>query len=532
MHDAFSHPGSTELDIDLEERYHRLVERAPDGILIHDGEKITMANLAAVELAGAHNENELVGLAIETFLNPPFLKGLDGILANPVPGARMPAVRDTFRRIDGTLVQVEVTAIPFVDRGRPAAHLVIRDITERIAAQVLVHQADERIRQAEKMEAVGLLAGGVAHEVNNMMVVVLGFSELLLRDPRLPEGLMDDIRQIRTAGDRAAAITGQLLAFSRRAFHQPESLPLDAAVSDIEATARLLLGENFTLRVSLNCPRNVLLDKGHLHQALVNLTLNARDAMAKGGTFTITTSVVSVQPKTLIDAGSEIPGGEYGLITIGDSGVGMNPAALSHIFEPFYTTKPLGKGTGLGLAAVYGIIKQNKGYLRVASEPDNGTIFSLYLPLSAAGSAVERRRAPRLLSESSPSGIWVLLVDDEPAVLSISARVLERHGYHVLQAADGAVALKMIASQGAPNVVVTDLMMPGIGGVELARRLNLDLPALPIVFMSGFSAEDLQRKGTIDRSVTILQKPFTPDMLIATVESALSQAGVSGRRTE
>lgn len=505
----------------LNERYHRLVELAPDAILIHDGERVVMANAAAIALAGAKERRELVGLPIETFLHPPYLKGIDLRLANPGTDLRIPAVRDVFRRLDGSPVQVEVTAIPFVDQGRPAAHLVIRDITERLEVQEAAHKADERIRQAEKMEAVGLLAGGVAHEVNNMMVVVLGFSELLLRDPRLPEDMAQDLRQMRTAGDRAALVTSQLLSFSRRAFHHAVPIDLDRVVRDLEPTLRHLLGDSSTLACSLDCPDQILFDRSQLEQALVNLTTNARDAMPAGGTLALSTSEVSIESDIMAYSGDLIPRGRYGTLRLSDTGRGMGADTLARIFEPFFTTKPIGKGTGLGLAAVYGVIRQNDGYVRVESAPGEGTIFRLYLPLAEERAAVEWRRVPRRAAASAPSGLSVLVVDDEPAVLSISTRILEREGYLVLQASDGAIALDMIVSQGPPDLVLTDVMMPGIGGVELARRLKENWPSLPVVFMSGFSADDVRWKGAVNIASCVLQKPFLPDTLVTAVASLL-----------
>ncbi|MEO8199130.1 MAG: response regulator [Gemmatimonadota bacterium] len=505
----------------LLERYHRLVELAPDAILIHDGEYVVMANSAAITLAGAASREELIGLPIEDFLNPPYLKGIESRLSNPDLEFTIPPVRDRFTRLDRTTVEVEVTAIPFLDQGRPAAHLVIRDITSRLADQDTAHKAEERASQAEKMEAVGLLAGGVAHEVNNMMVVVLGFSELLLADKRLPEHMAEDLRQIRNAGDRAAMVTSQLLAFSRRAYHHAVPVDLDRVIRDLEPTLRHLLGHH-ALSCIGECPDHIQFDRGQLEQALVNLATNARDAMPKGGTFTLETSIVTTAAGLMGSGNVEIPVARYARLIVTDTGVGMNPATLARIFEPFFTTKPIGKGTGLGLAAVYGVIRQNSGYIRVESTPGHGTRFALYLPLSNERAGAEWRQTPRRRVSSAPTGISILIVDDEPVVLSVSSRILEREGYTVLQAADGALALEMIAQRGPPECVVTDVMMPGIGGVELARRLRQDHPTLPVIFMSGFSADDSRWKGASILASSVLQKPFLPAALVATVAAALS----------
>jgi PAS domain S-box-containing protein len=508
---------------DLRERYHRLVELAPYCILVHDGDLVLMANAAAAELAGARDRRELVGMRIDDFLAPPYLKGYEALLAGEGPAVRAPAVRDTFHRLDGSSIEVEVTAIPFVDRGRPAAHLVIRDITDRLAAQALARQAEERLRQAEKLEAVGLLAGGVAHEVNNMMLVVLGFCELLLIDPRLPVALAEDVHQISNAGDRAARITGQLLSFSRRGIHQPVAVALDEVVRGVEPTLRQLLGGRSTLVTSLACRHRVLVDRGHLDQVLVNLTLNARDAMPQGGQLTITTTEA-----TASGAGAVASPGRYGLLTLTDTGTGMSASTLARIFEPFFTTKPPGAGTGLGLAAVHGLMSQDAGHVTVESTLGKGTTFALYVPLVLDEAPLEESGTaePGAVPPPNLTGCVVLVVDDEPAVREIASRILERAGYRVRQASDGAVALDLIAQHGAPDAVVTDVMMPGIGGLELARRLGIEHPTLPVVFMSGYSAEDLRLKGAAGLTFTLVEKPFIGAALAAGVAAALASARV------
>ena len=509
---------------DHDERYERLVELALDGILIHDGDRIIVANAAAVRLAGADHRDQLIGRPIDAFLNPPYLKAVqEALVRSGDQAALVPPVRDAFRRLDGSEVEVEVTAIAFVDRGRPSAHLVIRDITERLAVQAAARQAEEFLRQAQKMEAVGALAGGVAHEVNNMMSVVLGFGAFLLQDPALPEGRLSDVQQIMKAADRAAVVTRELLAFSRRAFHKPEVLDLNAVVRELGPMVRRLLGEGRPLTSVLGAPCRVWADKGQLEQVVVNLALNARDAMPSGGTLTITTAEVALEDGVGGYAGVAIPSGRYGLITVRDTGVGMDAATQARIFEPFFTTKPAGEGTGLGLAAAYGVMEQNKGYIVVASAPGRGTTFSLYLPLSPDATGSEGIEEPPPSTAGTPAGVTVLVVEDEPAVRAVVVRSLEGGGFHVLQASDGAMALQVIEREGRPDLVLSDLMMPGIGGTELARRLKARWPDLPILYMSGYSAEDLRRQGAAGpEGVTIIQKPLRPVSLLRSVNAALA----------
>ena len=516
-----------------EERYQQLVELAPETILIHDGERIVLANAAAVRLAGATDRNQLVGQPIDRFLHPPYLKAVEAQLLGSGDVVKpAPPVRDAFRRLDGSEVEVEVTAIAFLDHGHPSAHLVVQDITERLNLQAAARLAEEHLQQAQKMEAVGALAGGVAHEVNNMMSVILGFSEFLLRAPEMAEERLAEVRHIVRAAERTAAVTRQLLAFSRRAFHRPQVLDLGRAVQDLEPVVRRLLGEERHLALASDVSTRVRVDKGQLEQVIVNLALNARDAMSAGGTLTITTAETELPKGVLSGDGGSIPPGRYALVVVRDTGMGMDSATQTRVFEPFFTTKPVGKGTGLGLAAVDGIMKQNEGYITVASEPGIGATFTLYLPVLSDVDVVERRGQPRgepplPVPDATLAGATILLVEDEPAVRAIATRSLERSGFRVLQASGGGIALEMVARHGQPDLVLTDLMMPGIGGAELARRLRERWPALPVLFMSGYSVEDLLRQGAIGSERAIIQKPFTPDSLVRNVAAALSQA-VSG----
>jgi PAS domain S-box-containing protein len=512
---------------DRDERYQQLVMLAPDGILIHDGERIVFANAAALRLAGATHPDQLVGLTIDTVLNPPFLKGVQTqLLRSGDLSAFVPPVRDRFRRLDGSGIEVEVTAIPFFDHGHPAAHLVVRDITERLVVQQAAQQAEEYLQQAQKMEAVGVLAGGVAHEVNNMMCVILGFTEFLFQDPAMPATLRSDVGEIVKAADRAAAVTRQLLAFSRRALRQPQRLDLGAAVHDLEPVIRRLLGEGRQFTLASDASPQVWADKGQLEQVIVNLALNARDAMPSGGTLTITTAETELPNGVDLADGSAIPAGRYALRVVRDTGAGMDAATQARIFEPVFTTKPVGEGTGLGLAAAYGIMKQHKGHIAVTSAPGEGTAFTLYLPVFFGADVVERPEEP----EPRPSGVaptqrgaTILVVEDEWAVLEIATRSLRSAGFRVLQASEGAGALEMVDRHGPPHLVLTDMMMPGIGGAELARRLEERWPALPVLFMSGYSAEDLRRQGAVGVERVMIQKPFTPAGLVRSVAAALSQ---------
>jgi two-component system cell cycle sensor histidine kinase/response regulator CckA len=364
-----------------------------------------------------------------------------------------------------------------------------------------------------------------------MMSVILGFSEFLLRAPAMAEDRLSEVRHIVRAAERTAAVTRQLLAFSRRAFHQPQVLNLGPAMHDLEPVVRRLLGEERHLAFASDVSPRVRVDKGQLEQVIVNLAINARDAMPPGGTLTITTAETEL-PKGMASDGGVIPPGRYALVVVRDTGTGMDTATQARAFEPFFTTKTVGKGTGLGLAAVDGIMKQNDGYITVVSAPGRGATFTLYLPILSDDAVVERRREPRgelppLGEAAAQPGAIILLVEDEPAVRAVAARSLELGGFRVLQASGGAAALELMDGQEQPDLVLTDMMMPGIGGAELARRLRERWPELPILFMSGYSVEDLRRQGAIGLERVIIQKPFTPEGLVRSVTAALSRAETS-----
>ncbi|MGI9039908.1 MAG: hybrid sensor histidine kinase/response regulator [Gemmatimonadales bacterium] len=515
-----------------DERYQQLVELAPDGILIHDGERIVLANAAAVRLAGATNRIQLVGQLIETFLTPPYLKAVQAQLLSSGDVAEVPPpVRDLFRRLDGSQVEVEVTAIAFMDHGRLSAHLVIRDITERLAVQQAARQVEKHLQQAQRMETVGALAGGVAHEINNMMSVILGFSEFLLQDPALQQEQRSEVEQIAKAANRAASVTGQLLSFSRRAFHEPQVVDLGAAARDLEPIIRRLLGEGRQLVLAADAPARVMIDPRQLEQVIVNLALNARDAMRDGGTLTITTKEAEFTGGARLTEGVAIAAGQYGLLVVRDTGDGMDAATQLRIFEPFFTTKAVGEGTGLGLAAVYGIIKQNSGYITVASAPGRGAAFTLYLPILSDVTVREKRVDPASMEgDGRHAAATILLVEDESAVRTVATRSLEVVGFRVIEASDGADALEVVARHGAPDLLLTDLVMPGISGAELARRLRERWPALPVLFMSDYSAADLCRQGALAFEGITLQKPFTPDVLVRSVVEALSNQSQGSAR--
>jgi PAS domain S-box-containing protein len=380
---------------------------------------------------------------------------------------------------------------------------------------------EERLRQAQRMDSVGQLAGGIAHEANNMMSVVLGCADYVLQRTDLPGPVRDDVDQIWKAAKRTAGITQQLLAFSRRQVLQPQVLDLNATVRDLESILARTLGETRGLRMHLSPGLSpVRADPGQLEQVLINLTLNARDAMPGEGRLTIETmNVVLDEAYTAGKSVDSLRPGEYAALVVSDTGHGMDQATLGRIFEPFFTTKSVGQGTGLGLSTVYGIVKQSGGFIWVYSEPDLGTTFKLYFPVMTVSPGGADLRVPTPAARGDET---VLVAEDEHMVRGIMARTLRDCGYHVLEAADGREALEILKTEtGRVSLVVADVVMPDLGGRDLAAQLAERWPDLPVLFTSGYTGLDVVRRGLLDEGREFLQKPLAPEALARKVREMM-----------
>jgi CheY-like chemotaxis protein len=374
------------------------------------------------------------------------------------------------------------------------------------------------------MQAAGKLAGGVAHEVNNMMTGVIGFSEFLLRSLEEGDARRADVEEIIKAGTRAADVTRQLLAFTRQQFLQPQILDVNSVVSDMEKLLRRSLGEGHVLELRLSPEaRRLRADRGQLEQVLINLVINARDAMTTHGRVTIETAItVWDEPYAQRHGGVDLPLGPYVMLAVSDTGCGMDAAIQERIFEPFFTTKPVGQGTGLGLSTVYGIVKQSGGYVWVYSEVDQGSVFKIYLP-AAIRSEGEVENAPPVQMPADGSET-ILVIEDEDIVRNLASRGLKDHGYAVVEARNGAEALEYVkAHPGSVDLVITDVVMPEMGGRELARNLATSEPDLPVLFMSGYTGDDVVHRGLLDPGAPFQQKPFTPNGLATKVRAMLDQ---------
>ncbi len=414
---------------------------------------------------------------------------------------------------DGEVTWLNLAARVLADSdGRPTRVVGIgADVTER-------RRSEEHLRQVQRMESLGQLAGGMAHEANNQMAVVLGFSDFVLRRGDIPAEVRADVEQIRRAAERTAAVTQQLLTFSRRQVVRPEVLDLNDVIATFEPVLRRSLGERSRVELRLGAERRVRIGRGQLEQVLLNLVLNAGDAMPGGGTVTIETAETSLPcAREGRKSGIMIRPGEYVLLAIGDSGVGMDRETMDRIFEPFFTTKEVGKGTGLGLAAVYGIVKQAEGYVFAQSTPGRGTYLLVYLP-----AAESERPATADRGGETRGTELVLLVEDQEEMRGIAARTLEEEGYGVLQAGNGQEALDLLGCQNSRvALVVSDLAMPQIDGRTLGDRLRELKPGLPVLFMSGYPEDDVSRRGLLEEGRPFIQKPFSPQDLARKVRELL-----------
>jgi two-component system, cell cycle sensor histidine kinase and response regulator CckA len=500
-----------------EERYRTLVEGVRDVIFALSPEgTITSLNPAFQTITGWQRA-EWVGRAFERLVHPEDLPHALELLGRVVRGELRPVSQFRVGTAKGDYRMVEFSATPQLLEQRLIGILGIgRDVTERV-------QLEQQLRQAQKMEAVGRLAGGIAHDFNNILTAITGYADLLLDDLSAADPRRKDVEEVRKAAERAAGLTRQLLAFSRQQILQPKIIDVNALVGDLEKMLGRLLGEDVALGTRLDpAVGRVKADAGQLEQVLMNLAVNARDAMPEGGKLTIETANIDLDERYAADHYPARPG-PYVMVAVTDTGVGMSEETQAHMFEPFFTTKEKGKGTGLGLATVYGIIKQSGGFIWVYSELGHGSSFKIYLPrVEEAG---DRAIAAAAVSAPTPRGNeTVLVAEDEPPVRAIARQVLERQGYTVLEAPSAEKALDIAAQySGAIHLLLTDVIMPGMNGRELASRLAHVRPETRVIFMSGYTDDAVMRHGVLEPGSTYVQKPFTPDAIARKVREVLDQ---------
>jgi CheY-like chemotaxis protein len=393
-------------------------------------------------------------------------------------------------------------------------------------------KAQEQLGQAQKLQAVGTLAGGVAHEVNNQLMAVLGFGDFVIKELGPDHPQTPDVDEMIRGATRAARVAQQLLTFSRRQVNQTRLMDLHAAVMALVPVLERLLGADKTLVVlPRRARREVLADPTHVDQVLINLAANARDAMATGGRLTIgTDDVVLDEAYAAAHAMTHLEPGPYVRLTVSDTGCGMDAVTVAKIFEPFFTTKPVGAGTGLGLSTVYGIVKQHDGFIWAYSEPGLGTTMKLYFPaaMSEIDAAPEGKAPPEAPAPHIEPAL-VLVVEDEPAVRSLVRRSLEAAGLTVVEAENGRHALEIAATLAEPpSLVVTDVIMNGLNGRELSEAFALTQPDVPVLFMSGYTGDEVLARSLLPPTAPFIQKPFSPDELVARARKLL--AGAAARR--
>jgi PAS domain S-box-containing protein len=422
----------------------------------------------------------------------------------------------TRQRRDGTRIEVSVSTAPLRDVSDTAVGVIFMysEVTER-------RHLEEQLRQAQKMEAVGQLAGGVAHDFNNILAVIMSYGDLMLAELGADAPMSADLREVTAAAARAAGLTRQLLAFSRRQLLQPHVVQLNALITNLEKMLRRLLRESIELTMKLDPALGyVYADAGQVEQVLVNLVVNARDAIRHAGDISIATSNVQLDAEYgRLHSGA--PAGAYVRVSISDTGSGMTPEVQERMFEPFFTTKERDRGTGLGLSTAYGIIKQSGGYVRCDSEPGKGSTFTIYLP------RVESADDPMPMAATAPASRGsetILLVEDEAPVRLVASRILRQGGYTVIEAPDGAAAVALCAAHEGPmDLVVTDMVMPGMTAHELAAEVRAIRPGTRVLFMSGYTEDAAVRQRFLDPGAAFLEKPFTVQTLTRAVQSALSK---------
>jgi len=503
-----------------EARYRDLFDNAsdlvcatdPDGAFVY----VNRAWHHTIGLSGA----ELRRGGFLDVVHPDSRERYGEVVARALAGETLTHVELVLVTSGDTPITVEGNLSCTFQDGRPVMlRGIYRDVTER-------KRVEDQLRRAERMQAAGRLAGGMAHEVNNMMTGVIGFSEFLLRSFSEDDVRRAEVQEIIRAGTRASDVTRQLLAFTRRQLLHPEVLDVNGVVNGVEKLLRRSLGEDHVLGLKLSPDAGeIRADRGQLEQVLINLTLNARDAMRQHGRVTVATGRATLdEVYAQSHGGVGIPPGKYVFLAVTDTGSGMEPEVQARIFEPFFTTKPVGQGTGLGLSTVYGIVKQSDGFVWCYSEPGQGTTFKIYLPGAGARSLpLEPAGPPTELRGGSET---ILVVEDEDVVRALACRGLREQGYTVLEARHGREALDRVEEgRHVIDLVISDVVMPELNGRELGSRLTALQPELPVLYMSGYTGDDVIQRGLLEPGVPFQQKPFTPQGLARKVREMLDGRG-------
>src|SRR3954463_15614312 len=501
---------------EADERYGMLFGSNPQPMWVFDVD--TLAFLAVNDAAVRHygyNREEFLSMTIMDLLPPEDAPGLHHGL-EPTGSQRGEVALSQHQRKDGSIIDMELVSHEMELDGRRARLVLATDISERTRTRAALHQSEEQLRQAQRMDATGRLAGGVAHDFNNLLTTIRGFSDLLLRDTAADDRRRKDIEQIRKAADRGAILTRQLLSFGRHETQNPRPLQLNAVVTGMQGLIQRLIGADINLVTELRPGLGELkMDPAQLDQVLINLVLNARDAMLVGGTLTIETGERQISGSR----GRSVKPGRYAVLAVSDTGNGMDSDTMSHMFEPFYSSQTPGTRTGLGLSIVYGIVKQNGGVVRVSSEPELGTTVKIFFPLAEADEQSASETSPSVRGDET-----VLLVEDEDGVRELIRKILTDHGHTVLEARHGRDALAVAAGYKHPiELLLSDVVMPEMGASELADQLLAERPELKVLYISGYTSDEVVRRGISRQDAAFIQKPFTPEDLMRKVREVLDQ---------
>ncbi len=507
--------------------YHSLVEHMPAGVFRKDvAGRYVLVNSWFCKLCGI-NPQEILGKTASEIAasearvkkNLPMNEGADHHQEIMRTGQSLPPMEE-HHAVEGQSRYVQAIKTPVfgADGTLVGSQGILMDVTEAKHSEMALRRSEEKLQQSQKMEAVGRLAGGVAHDFNNLLTVIGGYCSMSLQTMDATHPLHKSITEIQKASERAASLTGQLLAFSRKQMLQPRVLQLNDVLKNMEKMLRRLIGEDVHLSTAFDAPLGrVKADPGQIEQVIMNLAVNARDAMPRGGKLTISTSNVRVDEQSSY-RNRTLEIGDYILVAISDNGVGMTSEVKAHLFEPFFTTKGLGKGTGLGLATCYGIICQSGGDIRVYSEPNSGTTFKIYLPRTDAplDSAV-----PADSTQMSAGNESILLVEDDPAVRKLAMIVLGNCGYKIQESNNAFEALALIKRNPDFDLVITDVIMPQMSGKELCDQVKNHLPHIKVLLMSGYTDDALAHHGVLEEGLLFLEKPFSPAKLARKVREVL-----------
>jgi PAS domain S-box-containing protein len=502
-----------------EARYRRIVDTTNEGIWSMDEQGITnFVNRRMAEMLG-YKPEEIIGQSLFSFVFPEDIP-LYEVRVAALRRGEASVIEKRYRHRNGTAVLVLASSTPIMDEARcfKGAFVMMIDITAQKRDQAEREELRQQLEHSQKLESIGRLAGGVAHDFNNLLTVINGYSDMMIKDLAEADPRRQTMEEIRGAGERAAALTKQLLTFGRRQIARPRALDLNALIVGSERMLQRLIGEDILLDTDLDpALEPVEADPSQMNQVLLNLSVNARDAMPEGGRLLLGTA------NAIFDADNApqgCPPGAYVKLTVADTGGGMSDETMRHLFEPFYTTKPSGVGTGLGLATVYGIVKQSGGSIRVNSKPGEGCCFEIHLPRAAG--PPEPELPPEIELPEGRRNLTVLVVEDQDSVRRLAFHALASCGYHVLEAASGDEALRVAeGAHGRCDLVVTDVVMPGMSGKALAEELRARWPHIQVLYVSGYPNEVILRHGLMNGAVNYLEKPFTPSELAARVRRLL-----------